>query len=106
MKCPHCIKEIHFEEYGSWAFEYEDNARLKSDQITGYSVTYTICPACSELIVLLQHGKIQGTPERQWLTDISVLACGTSLLASLLAGRSFPCLRDVPSLLAGRSLIY
>jgi len=72
MKCPHCIKEIHFEEYGSWAFEYEDNARLKSDQITGYSVTYTICPACSELIVLLQHGKIQGTPERQWLTDISV----------------------------------
>lgn len=71
MKCPYCIKEFHFKEYDSWTFEYENNAQLKSKQVTGYSVTYTICPACSELIVLLQHGKIQGTPERQWLTDIS-----------------------------------
>jgi hypothetical protein len=55
--CPHCSKGIHFESYHSSAYAYDDKKGKKKS--SGYAVTHGFCPACDELIVLLEEGTYQ-----------------------------------------------
>lgn len=56
MKCPHCTKEIYFDYEHNQVFECEENEKRKY-QSTGYEIEYGSCPACSELIVIINYGK-------------------------------------------------
>lgn len=74
MKCPHCTKEIHFEEYQSWTFQYDNPA---SEKVTGYEVVYTFCPSCENLIVMMRDGIYhEEKGARDWVTD----TCNEELL--------------------------
>jgi len=70
MKCPHCAKEFHFEEFRSWTFKYDEPP---DETVTGYDVVCTFCPACDEMIVLMRDGiynSKEGSFGREWLTEI------------------------------------
>jgi hypothetical protein len=74
MKCPHCTKEIHFEEYQSWTFQYDNPA---SEKVTGYEVVYTFCPSCENLIVMMRDGIYHDEKGvHDWITD----TCNEELL--------------------------
>lgn len=72
MRCPHCNKEFHFEEYGSWVFECGE---AKRPEATGYEIVHTFCPACDNLVVLMRDGAYHSEKdendyiEREWLTE-------------------------------------
>lgn len=73
MRCPHCTTEFHFEEYESWVFEYDE---AQAEGVTGYEITHTFCPACSELIVVMRDGEYHCQKagdsdyvQRAWLTE-------------------------------------
>lgn len=53
--CPNCAKAIHFEASSSSAYPYPEAEG--DEKGLGFAVTHGFCPACSNLIVLLQEGK-------------------------------------------------
>jgi hypothetical protein len=70
MHCPHCNKDIHFEEADSWVYKYE---KPPDKNVTGYEITHGFCPACGFLIVLLREGMYHeeksNYDHREWLTN-------------------------------------
>jgi hypothetical protein len=55
MKCPHCSKNIHFEdEEEKWLYKYSETS---DEKITGYEISHGFCPACENLIVIMRDGK-------------------------------------------------
>lgn len=71
MKCPHCNKAIHFEADNDIAYRYTEGAdKPKDAAITGFDVSVGLCPACSQLIVLLRQGRYKESDHGDWLADI------------------------------------
>lgn len=52
MKCPYCVKEIHFQFANTRAFKAKTDGRKSR----GWDAGIGVCPACSEPIVLLREG--------------------------------------------------
>ncbi|MDH4162500.1 MAG: DUF4145 domain-containing protein [Nitrospirota bacterium] len=67
--CPHCSKGIYFEESGISAYSYDTEKKTAKED--GYAITHGFCPACHQLIVLLQEGKYKETQYGTTLEDVS-----------------------------------
>jgi len=56
MKCPHCSKEIHFEEEDQIEYNYDSNDSRITDEINGFIISWGYCPSCNNLIIFKTNG--------------------------------------------------
>lgn len=72
MKCPHCIRSIHFEEYGSRVYQNDDERKLEASNVDGYEIAHGFCPACGDLIVVYREGTYLKTKCGEQLENVII----------------------------------